>query len=269
MRGVILSILAMNLVWQNYQRGGSEKLALLALADWCDDNGGNLYPSIGTVAKKICVSESQARRIIHTFIDDGLLNVVGNHNGGAKNQTRRYRLNLAMLSATTGANATPRIDATPSTDARYPLHGCALPLAPMTPNTSLTIKEPSEGPPYEKSIPKIKSESAPKKCKEETLQVFLDRCKADGVKPIPEDDPIFDYAHAVGLTDAMLALCWFVFKGRYREESKGQKDWRAHFRNAVKRNWYSLWFIGNDGSAALTTAGKQATREMQADGSGP
>ena len=66
----------MNLVWRQYRKGGSEKLALLALADWCDDDGGNLYPAVATVAKKICVSVSQARRILHAFIQDGLLDVV-------------------------------------------------------------------------------------------------------------------------------------------------------------------------------------------------
>jgi uncharacterized phage protein (TIGR02220 family) len=131
----------MNLVWKHYQRGGSEKLALLALADFCDDVGGSLFPSISTVAKRICLSNSQARRIIHGFIDDGLLDVIGNHFGGAKGQSRQYRLNLEKLTFTPSADATPSMDATPSADARYPLHGCALPLAPMQANPLLTIKE--------------------------------------------------------------------------------------------------------------------------------
>jgi uncharacterized phage protein (TIGR02220 family) len=89
------------------------------------------------------VSESQARRIIHSFIHEGLLSVIGNHSGGAKNQTRRYRLNLEKLTSTPCIDATPRMSATPSTDAHDPLHGCALPLAPMTPNTSVNIKDTS------------------------------------------------------------------------------------------------------------------------------
>lgn len=139
-----MSIYVMNLVWRQYQKGGSEKLALLALADWCDDDGGNLYPSIATVAKKVCVSISQARRILHGFIEDDLLEVVGNHNGGAKTQSRRYQLNLDKLVATSSIGATPRTNATPCMDALDPLHPCALPLAPMLANTSLTIKEPSD-----------------------------------------------------------------------------------------------------------------------------
>lgn len=166
----------MTMVWENFNRGGSEKLAMLALADWCDDYGNRLHPSISGVAKKINVSESQARRIIHKFIDEGFLTVTANHDGGNPGQTRHYRMNLEMLSTpsvhatpcsedtpsthdtsfveeTPGMDATPSADATPSMDARDPLHGCARPLAPMreTPSTHdtrtvinhhITVKEP-------------------------------------------------------------------------------------------------------------------------------
>jgi uncharacterized phage protein (TIGR02220 family) len=137
-----MSLQAMSMVWKS-PYGGSVKLTLLALADWCDDNGENLYPSISKVAKKIGASQSQTRRIMHGFIHDGVLEVVGNHHGGAVGQTRRYRLHLDKLAATTGADATPSTRATPSTDARHPLHPCAPPLAPMLANTLLTVKETS------------------------------------------------------------------------------------------------------------------------------
>jgi len=103
-----------------------------------------------------------------------------------------------------------------------------------------------------------------KKRDSETLKAFLERCKTDQVKPIPPDDPIFEYCATVRLTEDMLILCWFVFKNRYLDGLKRQKDWRAHFRNAVKGNWFKLWAIGNDGAAFLTTAGQQAQREFDA-----
>ena len=77
-----MSIRVMSLVWENFTAGGTEKLAMLALADWCNDDGGSLYPSISAIAKKINVSESQARRIVHKLIYDGYLSVIGNHAGG-------------------------------------------------------------------------------------------------------------------------------------------------------------------------------------------
>lgn len=115
-----MSIRIMSLVWDNFQRGGSEKLAMLALADWCNDQGGSLYPSISAIAKKINTSECQARRIVHGLIDEGYLSVIGNHAGGNPGQARQYLLNVEKLT-TPSVDATPSIDATPSTHARRPL----------------------------------------------------------------------------------------------------------------------------------------------------
>lgn len=134
----------MTLVWDNFNRGGSEKLVMLAMADWCNDTGGSLHPSVSTVGKKANISESQARRILHKFIDEGYLTVIANQFGGDKGQTRHYKLNVLKLS-------TPSMGATPSTNAT-PSMGARLPLAPMraTPSmgATLTTIEPSIEPPY-------------------------------------------------------------------------------------------------------------------------
>jgi hypothetical protein len=147
-----MSIRVMSLVWDNFDRKGTELVVMLALSDWCNDQGGSLYPSIAGVAKKARISESQARRVIHKFIDDGFLSVIANHNGGDNNQTRHYKINIEMLATpsthasgdvmnidreicvTPSTHATPSMDATPSTHAR-------LPLAPMrvTPSTHDTL----------------------------------------------------------------------------------------------------------------------------------
>src|ERR1700687_5727305 len=123
----------MSLVWSNFPRGGSEKLVLLALADWANDEGGSLHPSMSAIAKKSCVSVSQARRIVHSFIDEGLLEVVGNERGGAPGTTPHYQLRAERLTAP--AHATPRTDARPSTDASPTPCADARPSAHATPRT--------------------------------------------------------------------------------------------------------------------------------------
>ncbi len=130
----------------------------------------------------------------------------------------------------------------------------------MTPNTSLTVINPPEKvlPIQKQKIEKQKERTS------DQLETFLARCKIDGVKAIPEDDSIFKYADMVGLTDQMMAIAWFCFKQRFLHSGKQQKDWRAHFRNAVKQNWFKVWYIGFDGNAGLTTVGLQASREMEA-----
>lgn len=44
-----MSIKVMSYVWDGYPGSGSELLAMLAMADWCDDKGGSLYPSMKAV----------------------------------------------------------------------------------------------------------------------------------------------------------------------------------------------------------------------------
>lgn len=87
----------MTLVWDHFPRGGSDKLAMLSMADWADDKGGNVYPSMARIAQKICLSEKQARRIIHKLIGEGWLAVVKNQYGGKPGDTRHYRVNIEKL----------------------------------------------------------------------------------------------------------------------------------------------------------------------------
>lgn len=154
-----MSIKAMTLVWDKFPGAGSELLVMLAFADWCNDKGESLHPSILTVAKKIRASESQARRLIHGLIEQGWVSVIGNEFGGAPGHSRRYRLNITKLvetgsaSATPSADATPRMDATPSVhatprmDARDGSHGCAhTPSTHARRTTNRTIKETTTTP---------------------------------------------------------------------------------------------------------------------------
>jgi hypothetical protein len=159
-----MSSRVLTLVGDRFPGGGSELMAMLFLADWGNDDGGSLYPSISFLAAKMRVSESQARRVLHGLIDGGYVAVVGNEFGGAPGMSRNYQLNVDKLRAlpvlpkifqhyernnsrrkgarvstnssqlehTTGRmEATPSADATPSTVARDGSQGCAGRVAPM------------------------------------------------------------------------------------------------------------------------------------------
>jgi len=94
-----------------------------------------------------------------------------------------------------------------------------------------------------------------------TLNEFLINCKETNQPAIPEDDPIFDYAEKVGIPPEYLRLGWIQFKS-LQDSKKRQSDWRAVFRNYVKRGFLRVWFIDNNGNYALTTTGKQLAREV-------
>lgn len=117
-----MSVLVLTRVWLSYPGGGSELLALLALADWSDDNG-RCYPSMMAIAKKVRLSRSQVQRVVHKLIEDKFISVIGNDNGGAPGSTRQYRIALARLTGCT--DATGSTDATGRTGARDGPHGCA------------------------------------------------------------------------------------------------------------------------------------------------
>jgi len=211
-----MSVKVMSLVWDNFKRGGSEILAMLALADWCNDEGGSLHPSVSGVAKKINVSESQARRILHGFIEEGFLSVVANHAGGNPGQSRHYKLNINKIS-TPSVDATPRISATPSVDAQDPLHGCALPLAPMTPEPPLTINKPS-----------VTRE--PKK----VVQIQKVNRKTAFPKDFVVTGEMFAWAVSLGVNPEQVKPNTFHFKDHH--ESRGNKfiDWKAAWRNWMR-----------------------------------
>jgi len=63
---------------------------------------------------------------------------------------------------------------------------------------------------------------------------------------------------------ANLQLAWVEFREAYKDSGKQYADWRAAFRNCVRRNWYRLWFLKPDGTCELTTAGVQAHNAAEA-----
>lgn len=96
-----------------------------------------------------------------------------------------------------------------------------------------------------------------------TLKTWLQAVREAGEKPVPEDDPVHEYAEKVGLPHEFLALAWVQFKHRYgvQHPEKRYRDWRRVFRNAVEGNWLKLWYVDPaNGQYGLTTVGLQAKR---------
>lgn len=140
-----MSVGILSFVWDGYPGGGTELLALLALADWSDDDG-RCWPSIASISKKTRLSRSQAQRVVHRLIETGYVAVTGNETGGPPGSTRQYLINLDMLTGrvdatpTGRANATGRTGATGRTRAADGSH-----LATKTGSThaTQTVSEPS------------------------------------------------------------------------------------------------------------------------------
>jgi len=91
-----MSISLMSLVWQT-GLPLNQKAALLALADWANDRGGSIHPSIYTISERLTCSERTAQRLLKELVEQGWLAVVGNPFGGARGATRRYCINVPKL----------------------------------------------------------------------------------------------------------------------------------------------------------------------------
>lgn len=120
---------------------------------------------------------------------------------------------------------------------------------------------PSPSPSPNPSPLPIPEDSADKSAKSRgtVLRTYLDTCKAEGVKPIPDDHYSRSYADDAGITRDMLAMCWFSFVEDHTlggRKAKKYKDWAQAFGNAVKANWYKFWFVDNDGLVQWTSQGK-------------
>lgn len=93
------------------------------------------------------------------------------------------------------------------------------------------------------------------------IKTYIEQCKADGLKTIPPDDPVFDYASEVGIPDDFLRLAWLEFRDRMIESGKRYKDWKSAFRKYVRGGFLKLWWMNSENQYELTTAGKQAQQK--------
>lgn len=259
-----MSVRVMSLVWDEFPRGGSDKLVMLAMADWCNDQGGSLHPSHAAVAKKCCMSRVQAQRIIRLLEGEGWLLVVGNQYGGAPGMTKQYRLNIEKLKNQDGyqddtgiSGDTGITEDTGITQVRDGYHlGAQTGIAS---DTQTTIEPPRTTIADEQAHPADIGRDG----KKTTFAKFIETCKAKGEKAIPDDDPVFKYAETVGIDTEMLEIAWREFKGYWltgEGKSKRRTDWRGTYLNAVKQNRARLWFIRPGENASWTTVGEQAKR---------
>ncbi len=95
-----------------------------------------------------------------------------------------------------------------------------------------------------------------------TFSRWLEIIKELGEKPVPDDNPIFQYADDAGIDSDYLRLAWVEFKARYTDDNKRYKDWRAVFGKSVRGNWFKLWWHDGNGYQ-LTTLGQQNMTAMK------
>lgn len=100
---------------------------------------------------------------------------------------------------------------------------------------------------------------------DKTFKKWMEECRALQVELVPKDDPVFAYADEVGIPIDLIRLAWLEFKRKYTSGEGARKryiNWNQHFQNAVRENWYRLWYEEN-GVWGMTTRAKQIETEWR------
>ena len=228
-----MSIRAIGIVLDAHILPPTNKLAAVVLADWCNDDGGSLYPSMNKIAEKVGVSRSQAQRIVHGFIDQGLLSVIANAAGGRPGTTPTYQLHLdkiALLKPMESGGRTVRMDATGSADATGSTHaedgshgrtqGVARMRKTGRAGATQSVIEPSVEPSVE---PKARTRKAAKTVIPSSFSI---------------SGRVLTWAAEKGFTNLEAHLENFV--GKAKAKGYTYRDWDEAFMNAIRDDWAGL-----------------------------
>lgn len=189
-------------------------------------------------------------------------------NKRADGEIAKYAEKKEKASKAGRASAERRLNICPTlveeipTDVDYCINGCSTNQEPRTKN-----QEPDSSSLRSEENAPAKPTPVPSRRKSETtLQAYLTDCKAQGVKAIPEGHHVRAWAADAGISDEMLQVAWLSFRDRHipaegdKKRPKKYKDWPLAFTNAVKDNWYKLWYI--DGGEIKWTSQGQIQRTV-------
>ncbi|MGD1827361.1 Bacteriophage lambda Replication protein O N-terminal domain-containing protein [Chromobacterium violaceum] len=222
--------------------------------------------TITQLAEVAGLHRPDASKALQQLLDLGIISARKGRHGQlvSLNPPSSWRSGGAEQNATSTATnvakryAGPSQNATHNKQSQYPSNS----IPPISPQGEPV---PAAGPAEDATPPKPKRQPRAKGTKR-TFAQWRDETKAAGAALIPEDDSVFEYAAQAGIDREFLRLAWIEFRTTYTDKlaSKQYVDWRAHFRDAVRRNWYKLWWMKDDGTCELSTAGLQARNAAQA-----
>jgi len=95
-----VSIKIQTMVWDRYPGEDHELLLALKLADFCDDNGEHIFPSIETMAEKVRRSPRAVQYQLQGMVKSGWLVKVANA-GGGRGRACEYRINPDWINGAT------------------------------------------------------------------------------------------------------------------------------------------------------------------------
>lgn len=277
----------------------SAKAVLVSLADQANDQGV-CWPSIATIAMRTCLSERTVQSALRWLAEQGVVRVeIGAMRANRYTINPRAKAvqpkpdsghsepssldgrstNAPARSVTKGANAAPVQLLQGAAAAGGGCDSCTLTVIEPIPNTSpnpltgatLGSADATLDKAPGRNLSTLPTKQARQPSELLSFDGWLAKCREAGEKPIPPDDPVFDFAAKAGIPEALLVLHWQAFKRRRsttRKRQAGVKGWRQTFRNSLEGNWFRLWHFDQTGVARLTSAGQALQAVMDAEGKG-
>ncbi|MCX2696378.1 helix-turn-helix domain-containing protein [Ochrobactrum chromiisoli] len=99
-----MSITVMSQIFKKQMGSSSRKMLAVRLADFADDNGRGIWPSVNTLARETDLSERTVQRLLRDFVEEGLL-VVVSAASGRPGEATRYDFNMRTLMGLRDAKA--------------------------------------------------------------------------------------------------------------------------------------------------------------------
>jgi len=238
------------------------KLVLLTLAEFADKNGANCWPSLPMIAKRASLNERSVRRAL----DD--VEPLGWIQRSKKGAERGWALSVYRLTMPSGVDTESVVDAQRPDTESTPLEATSglsvndvwtLCQFGVDTESNYLSSELSNTQPEKPAPAKRVSQKRESKV---TFRQWLD---ARPDFPGKHTEKLNNYVQSIQLPDQLEEIFIAEFQRRYLEDpqSKGKKyiDWMAVACNAIRGNWFRLWWLDADGSYQLTAAGNQAMRE--------
>ena len=226
----------------------STKISLLALAEFANADGGGAIPGFPAIAAMTSLNERTCRRAFEDangrwFTREPI-----------KLQGKDWRAYSYKLTMPEGAGTTPagrREGAGTVSGANDTRCGHSdVKVRTLTPEGAGTVSAVLGRAPRKKHLGE---KSAPLL----TYQEWKAEVRDNDGQMIPDDDPIFEFVEAAGISDEFHLLAWTAFKQRFQNSSDRCADWRERYRRAVREDWFKLWRKDLvTGEFELTTAGE-------------
>ncbi|MDW9588679.1 helix-turn-helix domain-containing protein [Sinorhizobium meliloti] len=91
-----MSIAIMSQLFKAHLGSTNRKMLAVRLADFADDDGKGIWPTVGRLARETELSERTVQRILSEFVDEGLL-IVRRKGGWKPGEGTRYDFNMSAL----------------------------------------------------------------------------------------------------------------------------------------------------------------------------